>query len=150
MPNDWLPVPAYRQSRAGRCLPACVRMVLGYLGDWRDEDDLAGLLKSRTFGTRSSHVRLLETLGYTVTYGQTTLAQLREYLQNRIAPIVFLQTGALPYWHEDVYHAVVVIGITADQVHVLDPAFDSPQSVPLDAFLLAWSDFDYAFAIVTR
>ena len=32
MPDDWLPVPHYKQSADGQCLPACVRMVLAYLG----------------------------------------------------------------------------------------------------------------------
>lgn len=150
MPSGWRPVPAYKQSYPGRCLPACVRMVLAYYGDKREEDDLARLLQSRRFGTRASNVRRLEVIGYSVTYGQTTLAQLKDHLANNIPPIVFLQTGPLPYWEENVNHAVVLVGMTVDQAYVLDPAFDSVQSIPLDAFQLAWSDFDYTFAVVTK
>jgi ABC-type bacteriocin/lantibiotic exporter with double-glycine peptidase domain len=150
MPNDWLSVPALKQSRAGRCLPACVRMVLAYLGDERTENDLARVLKTRPFGTQASNVRLLASLGYTVTYGETSFTQLREFVQQGIPPIVFIQTGALGYWSENVNHAVVLIGCDDERATVLDPAFDEPQNVPINAFLLAWSDFDYRFAVVSK
>jgi hypothetical protein len=33
---------------------------------------------------------------------------------------------------------------------VNDPAFDSaPHPIPLDRFLLAWSEFDYEYAVIT-
>jgi hypothetical protein len=64
MPSDWLTIPHFKQSRDGRCLPACARMVLAYFND---------------------------------------------------------------------------------------PAFDdAPVSVPLQNFLLAWSEFDYEYAVIER
>jgi ABC-type bacteriocin/lantibiotic exporter with double-glycine peptidase domain len=150
MPNDWLSIPALKQSRAGRCLPACVRMVLAFLGDERSEDALARVLKTRPFDTQASNVRLLASYGYTVTYGETSFSQLREFVQEGIPPIVFIQTGALDYWSENVNHAVVLIGCDDDHVAILDPAFDAPQAVPITTFLLAWSDFDYRFAVISK
>jgi ABC-type bacteriocin/lantibiotic exporter with double-glycine peptidase domain len=150
MPNDWLPIQVHKQSRAGRCLPACVRMVLAHLGDDRSEDELARILKTRAFGTQASNVRLLESLGYKVSYGETSFTRLREFLDSGIPPIIFLQTGALEYWDENVNHAVVLTGLDGNRVVILDPAFDAPQTVPINTFLLAWSDFDYRFAVIAR
>ena len=36
-------------------------------------------------------------------------------------------------------------------IYVNDPAFDeAPQTIPLDYFLLAWSEFDHRFGVVRR
>lgn len=150
MPTDWLPVPHHKQSRSGACLQACARMLLSYLGQDLSEDRLGKLLDSRTFGTPARNIRRLETLGVTVAYGPANLSHLRALLQRGIPSIVFLQAGQLPYWKEDSYHAVVVVGMTADTIYLNDPAFDqAPQSCPLDGFSLAWSDFDYLHATIT-
>lgn len=150
MPSAWLPVPAHKQSRAGRCLPACARMVLDYLGDQRSEDDLARRLHTRTFGTPANNIQLLESLGYSVTFGKATLDQLQEYLTRNIPPIVFVQTGNLPYWQENVNHAIVLVGVDANEVAAIDPAFGSVQHMPVDNFLLAWLEFDDKCAVITK
>ena len=150
MPIDWLPVPALSQSRPGRCLPACARMILAYLGDDRTEDELARLLKSHPAGTASRNIRRLESWGYQVEYGQTSLARLHEYLTADLPPIIFVQTGSLNYWQENVNHAIVLVALTSEHATVIDPEFDLPQTVPLSHFLLAWSDFDYSFAVIKK
>lgn len=150
MLTDWLPVPHHKQSHAGACLQACARMVLGFLGRDLSEARLSRLLDARPFGTPARHIRRLESLGLSVTYGPTNLTHLRTLLLNETPPIVFLQAGQLPYWDENCFHAVVVVGLTADTVYLNDPAFDqAPQSAPLDDFILAWSDFDYLHATIT-
>lgn len=151
MPSDWLPVPHHRQSSVGACLPACARMVLNYLGLDVEETRLARLLRSRPFGTPAYHIRLLETLGVSVTFGPMSLPGLRAHLQDGVPCIVFLQTGELPEWEFSAYHAVVVVGLTEDTVYLHDPALeDAPRAAPLDDFMLAWSEFDYECAVVTR
>ena len=46
---------------------------------------------------------------------------------------------------------VVLIGMTGDTACVNDPAFDdAPQVIPLEHFLLAWSEFDYEYAVIQR
>ena len=56
MPNVLLPAPHFRQSRDGACLPACVRVVLAYWGDLRDEAGLARQLGTKRHGTPVSAV----------------------------------------------------------------------------------------------
>lgn len=103
------------------------------------------------YGTPASRVRRFSSLGYQVTYEQTTLDQLRVYLDRQVPCIVFLRTGGLPYWDEDVPHAVVLAGIESTTVYLHDPAMDSgPMLVDLEAFLLAWSEMAYYCATIER
>jgi len=149
MPNDWLPVPHYKQGAEGRCLPACARLVLAYLGHHLPEEQVAQVLRSYPFGTPASNVRYLESLGVSVTFGQASLARLRNWLQDRIPCIVFVQAGDLPYSASEGFHAVVVVGMDEHMAYLHDPASDTaPQIVSLDHFLLAWSEFDYAYAVI--
>jgi ABC-type bacteriocin/lantibiotic exporter with double-glycine peptidase domain len=151
MPTALLPIPHHEQSQSGACLPACARMVLGYLGEDVTEAYLAQVMGSYWYGTPASRVRRLSSLGYQVTYEQTTLDQLRVYLDRQVPCIVFLRTGGLPYWDEDVPHAVVLAGIEDTTVYLHDPAMDSgPTIVDLEAFLLAWSEMAYYCATIER
>lgn len=151
MPGDWLPVPHYKQSADGQCLPACVRMVLAYLGRDLTKAQIAKVLHSYPFGTPAPNVRFLESLGLSVTFGQMSLSRLRAYLQNDVPCIVFVQAGDLPYSGAEGFHAVVVAGLGEHIVYINDPAFDAgPQSVPLDHFMLAWSEFEYECAIIMK
>ena len=149
MPSDWLLVPHYRQSKPGTCLPACVRMVLAYLGRAVSESEVARLLGSKSFGTPAFHVRRLREWGYEVIDEIGSLALLRARIEARQPCIVFVRTEALPYWSEDVAHALVVVGLAPHICAVNDPGVDQwPVEVPLEAFLLAWSEFDYRYVVV--
>lgn len=46
MPNDWLPVPHYKQITDDWCLPACMRMVQAHLGRDLTEAEVARALCS--------------------------------------------------------------------------------------------------------
>ena len=75
---------------------------------------------------------------------------LLQALSSGVPPIVLLLTTNLTYWDRETAHAVVVIGIDDDTVTVNDPAFSaSSQRVPRNEFLLAWSDFDYLYALIS-
>ena len=61
-----------------------------------------------------------------------------------------MQTGQLPYWTEDVPHAVVVIGMSGSEVYLNDPAVvQAPLAVPLGDFDLAWLERDELYAVIT-
>jgi ABC-type bacteriocin/lantibiotic exporter with double-glycine peptidase domain len=126
-------------------------MVLAYLGQEMDEAQLAQTLKTRSFGAPTDNIRLLNKLGYTVLFEQGSEFDLRHWLRQGSPCIVFLKTGALPYWNVEHAHAVVLVGLSSDTAYVNDPAIENaPQSIPLDHFLLAWSEFDYEYAVITR
>lgn len=68
-----------------------------------------------------------------------------------LPPIAFLKTGDLPYWLANTSPAVVVIGYDDDTVFLNDPMFDeAPQCVDWNSFLLAWSEQDYFFALISN
>jgi uncharacterized protein YvpB len=69
----------------------------------------------------------------------------------RLPCIIFLKTEILPHWQIEDAHAVVLVGLADETVYINDPAFDgAPVSVPLQNFLLAWSEFDYEYAVIER
>lgn len=149
MPKIWLDVPHRTQSKEAGCLPACAEMVLASFGHSMDQKDLARLLGTSWLGTPSSNIRRLTTLGYVVTYGETSLEEVATYLGQEIPVVAFVRTGDLPYWQTDTAHAVVVAGIDEYQVYVNDPCVaEAPQPVPKLAFLLAWARQDYTFAAI--
>ena len=70
-------------------------------------------------------------------------------IARHIPVIIFLRTGALPGWTEDVAHAVVLTGLTVDLAYIHDPMSDTgPTPIDLNALLLAWSDMDYYCATI--
>jgi ABC-type bacteriocin/lantibiotic exporter with double-glycine peptidase domain len=124
-------------------------MILEFLGHSFSEAELAQLLGTKSFGTPGPNLIRLEKVGFSVVYRLGTLSTIRGYIQKGMPCLVFVQTGDLPYWDEDTAHAVVVVGIDDENLYINDPAFDiAPQAVPLDYFLLAWSELDHRYAVI--
>jgi ABC-type bacteriocin/lantibiotic exporter with double-glycine peptidase domain len=124
-------------------------MVLEFYGYPISEAKLGRRLGTQAFGTPAPNLSRLERLGFTVFYESITLATLRANLEAGIPCLVFVLTGDLPYWNENAAHVMVAIGIDDEAIYVNDPAFDkAPQTIPLDYFLLAWSEFDHRCAII--
>lgn len=99
MRNVLLPVPHFEQSRDGACLPACVRMVLAYWGDARQEEEIAALLGTRSFGTPISSAARLSTWDYDVTVvDQISQSMLEKLLGDSKPVIARVWTEMLDYW----------------------------------------------------
>jgi ABC-type bacteriocin/lantibiotic exporter with double-glycine peptidase domain len=146
----WLNVPHLRQSEAGWCLPACVAMVAAYWRQPLTQADIAHWLGTRGVGTPASHIERLAQRGFEVFYRTGSLAELEVWLGQDTPCILFLRTRELPYWEVDTPHAVVLVGLEADQAYLLDPAVDTaPIEVSSGDLLLAWSYFEYTYAVVT-
>lgn len=149
MPTNLLNVPHYEQAQASSCLPACARMILAYWQYKADESELATLFGTQYFGTPAPNIHRLAQLNFLVTYESGRLSLIKNHLDEKIPCLVFVQTDILPYWDEDVAHAVVAIGMDETTIFVNDPAFkNAPQAIPIDYFLLAWSEFDYRYAVI--
>jgi len=150
MPTISLNVPLLPQSDRADCLPACVEMVLAFFGQQVKRDWLRRVLESSDLGTPGFKVLNLRRHGYDVTYAAATDERaLTQALAASVPPIALLRTTHLPYWKHETAHAVVVIAADDEQVTLNDPAFaDAPQTVSRDAFMLAWSDFDYLYAVI--
>jgi len=151
MPSVSLPVPHSEQSRDGACLPACVRMVLAYLGDDRSEAEIALLLGTKTYGTPISRVVRLRTWGYLGDIGSLSQQELVSHLDRNTPVIARVWTGFLAYWSQATAHVVVIVGYNERQVLINDPGMPhAPVSVVWDEFLMAWAEFDETSVVIHR
>ena len=115
-----LPVPHYKQQQASDCLAAPRR-----------------------------NIQRLARLGFDVIYREASLSIMADYLQAGHPIIAFVDTAELAYWTQPTNHAVVVIGLDAEDVILNDPAFASaPVRVSHAEFDLAWLYNDNVCAIV--
>lgn len=146
-----LSLPHFRQSAAGYCLSACVRMVLAHLGLERSEDDISRILGAQPFGTPSFAVRRLVAWGLDVVYRGWTIPQLLKVLDAERPIILFVRTGFLDHWQEDVAHAIVVVGAEEGQRFWLhDPTLSTgPVVASWNGVLAAWAEFGYRGATIS-
>jgi ABC-type bacteriocin/lantibiotic exporter with double-glycine peptidase domain len=145
----WLNVPHLRQVELGWCLPACVAMVTAYWQHPLLQADVARWLGTRGVGTPSSRIQRLTQHGLEVIYRTGSLEELATWINQGVPCILFLRTGELPYWQVDTPHAVVLAGLEANSAYLFDPAVETaPIAVPLDDLMLAWSHFDYTYAVL--
>ena len=136
---SWLPVPHREQVQDADCLPACVAMILEYLGRPLAYDDLLHLLDTTPYGTITRNVLRLTRTGFSVIYREGTLAELRALLDHGQPVIALIKTGELPYWSYNTLHAIVLVGYDETHVYANDPHFAlSPQVIPIGDFELAW------------
>lgn len=147
-----LPVEHVWQARSGECLPACVAMILGYQQVRLPYAVVRRMLGIVTdVGTPAPNVRRLVQYGFDVVYRRGTLRTLHDLLLANTPPIVFVKTRDLPYWDENVDHAVVVVGMDGRRILLNDPAFaEAPIEAPLGDFDLAWLERDEMYAVITH
>lgn len=151
MPAILLPVEHFSQSDDGYCLPACAQMVLQYYGRRLSEQYFVDLFQATApAGAIFSYGMRLERLGYRVTFGSLTEAELRSTLNRGIPLICRLWTVMLDHWMgEETPHVAVVVGYDERYVYLNDPAFPTaPQPVLWDGFLAAWVEYDQMAAII--
>ncbi len=148
MPRCLLNVPLHKMEQPADCLAACVAMLLDFAGHAVDYPALLHLLGTGPIGTPARRVKRLSRWGWRVEYGEGTLTGIKATVNAGRPVIVLLRTRELPYWQGlDLYHAVVVVGYDERHILVNDPAFDqSPLSVPIGDFELAWLEMSYRYA----
>ena len=81
-----LPVPHYRQSKEGYCLPACARMVLAYLGIERTEAEISQLLGTRGIGTPGFAIQRLTAWGVRVDASRSSVRNALGHYQSYFLP----------------------------------------------------------------
>ena len=152
MPVTSLPIEHYSQEEDAGCLAACTQMVLANLGVTLSQAKLNQLFDLTPLGVPLSRLIRLEQHGIKVDIHRNgTLADLAQAINKNIPPIIFIRTSQLSYWHEDTQHALVVCGYDDTHFLVNDPAFsDAHQTVLADELMLAWDEFDNAYALLTH
>lgn len=138
------------QRQQADCLVACTAMVLRYLHIPFDYNQLLQRFGTTSAGTPFSRIDWLKEWRLTVVRGEGNLEILAEYLDLGLPVIVAVQTWPFAHWQtQDTEHTVVVVGIEQGNVAINDPAVDqAPQVVNQPAFLAAWGDRDYEFAVI--
>jgi ABC-type bacteriocin/lantibiotic exporter with double-glycine peptidase domain len=150
--SDPISLRHFQQSAEGYCLPACGQMVLNYLGLKLSENAIAETLGTQEFGTPSFAVQHLTAFNVRVDYHEWSIPQLLIAIQSGQPVIVFVRTGFLDYWTEDLAHAVVIVGATESQnFSVHDPALATgPTTVSWNGLLAAWAEFSYRGATISK
>src|SRR5262245_46032996 len=136
-----LPVPHFKQETAYTCLPACVRMVLAYLGQDFSEQFLAAALRTAPgWGTLPEDTEdALTKLDYSVRWFENaTIERLEQLLANNFPVISLLRAADLPHGRSGL-HAVVAINIDERTITCLDPTLENELEVDLQTFLHIWS-----------
>jgi ABC-type bacteriocin/lantibiotic exporter with double-glycine peptidase domain len=145
-----LPLSNVRQRQQADCLVACAAMVLQYLYIPFDYDRLLNRFGTISAGTPFSRIDWLKDWRLTVVRGEGNLAVLSDHLEIGLPVIVAVRTWAFPHWQKrDTEHAVVVVGIDQSHIYLNDPVVDeAPKKVAHYAFLAAWGDRDYEYAVI--
>ena len=134
-------VPHFRQETPHTCLPACVRMVLAYLGNIQPERKLTIAFQTTPgWGTLPEHVEpALTTWGYQVRWFENaTLERLEQLHANNFPVIALLRAVDLSHGLGGL-HAVVIVDIDEQSVICLDPVLDHELKLDLAEFLRIWS-----------
>ena len=140
------------QSEEFGCLAACAAMVLRVVGISVSQPELNRLLDLRTGGVPYSRLQRLAKYQVNVSLLPGLETDLQRAIDRQNPPIIFVHTSQLrTYWTLSTRHAIVVSGYDDTNFYVNDPAFaDAPKQVPIDELMLAWLEFDYMYALITR
>jgi hypothetical protein len=149
-----LSIPHHPQIEDGFCLPACAQMALAHLGIVRAQPELGRLLKVRPgFGTPAPNIPNLRSRQIEAVYHLNgTWDDLRSWLAQQLPVIACVEAGELPHWKGvQAQHAVLVVGLDEQDVHLHDPALDhGPVAVPVGDFWLAWDAMEGRYAVLTK
>lgn len=142
----------HRQQRfEADCLVACAAMVLEYLGIHCSDEWISRLLGTSEIGTPFSNMDRLEAaLGLMIERDEwATLMTFESFLETGLPIIVAVDSDAPDQWPYDQNHAVVVVGFSAAEVYVNNPAaVAAPEIVDVNTFLWAWSRREYAYTVI--
>ena len=137
-----------QQSQAD-CLVVCAAMLLDGVGKPAPTRTIAAILGTMPFGTPFFHVANLRRLGVNAESRQGSPDSLQALVAGATPAIVWIQTGQLPYWRDNVDHAVVVVDMDETTVRLHDPDLPhGPTAVQRADFELAWLDADEWLAII--
>ncbi len=145
-----LSVPHYQQSMPYTCLPACVRMVLAFRGQYHTETELAQAFNTvPLLGTLPENVVSgLEEMGYhALWFENASLDRMRALFDHGWPIIALLRAADSPHDTAGL-HAVVVTGLAGEEITFLDPARTSQTTMRESHFIQAWSKLDHQGIVV--
>lgn len=152
MPPNFISLAHVEQGVDADCLPACVDMVLSYIGRRKPRWRLHRILKTNLdVGTPFHNIRHLNKLDVTVRYYErTTFQAIKVELDQHNPCIVPVLANEFPHWgNEIVRHAVVIVGMDKQTVWIHDPATPiAPLPISIGEFDLAWFGMNERLAVI--
>src|SRR6266446_7884128 len=130
--------PFHKQETRYSCVPACLRMVLGSFAVDLSESALRIRCDCTPYGTDAlMAVDAARTLGFTRTVKCTlALEALKTLMTDGYCPIVFVDLYPIDGVAD--IHAMVVIGMSEQEIVVLDP-LQGERRLLIDVFTAAWA-----------
>lgn len=124
------------------CLPACICMILDFLGSSVDYGELLRLCKTDRYGTTLMEAaEALEKLGFSVSARNLSLSDLTKHVKGGKPVIALVDSYYFPWGRVHFGHAVVVVGVDEENLMVLDPSAGE-KGCPFSVFLSAWRLFN--------
>lgn len=132
-------LPTIQQEKTYTCLPACLRIVLRYLGTSLTEEDIANACNTTKAGTTlDDAIHAVHLLGFNATRIQNaTLEDLIHYLNYNEPVIVLVGVEHLPYGDFGT-HVITVCGFEGDEIIYIDTALGQKVRLDVMTFLRAW------------
>lgn len=127
-------------------------MMLAHSAVLLSESEVAKVLEAKSYGAPSFAIKKLRKLGFTVNYREWSITEVTTALAGNKPVLVFVRTGFLEYWHEDVAHALIIVGIESERQFWVNGTArkEAPLAVSWDGLLAAWGEFGYRGATVSR
>lgn len=146
--NKILPIKLFQETLgAGMCGPASLKIVLGYFGLEKSENELAKLCEvKKDLGTDDRGIkRAAESLGFKVKIKNgSNFKDIEKWLDKKIPVIVNWFTRGRKDYDDDAVsdgHYSVVCGLDDEDIYLQDPEIGDIRKISRDDFLTVWFDF---------
>ena len=143
-----LPVKSFQETlHKGYCGPASLKIMLGYYGVEKTEEELVRLTGADEKGEASDAdiKRVAEHFGFCVeVQNEATFSDIEGWLARRVPVIVdWFTRGRADYSDSEVAdgHYSVVAGLDDDFIYLQDPEIGGLRTIARDDFLKVWFDF---------
>jgi ABC-type bacteriocin/lantibiotic exporter with double-glycine peptidase domain len=133
-------LPCLHQEQDFSCVPACIRILLHYIGTDYPEAKISAVCKTTELGTdQDEAAQGVTLLGFkAVMLENAAFDDLVRFVLKFQPVIAFVSVKHLPYGGQSGVHAVVVNGVEMNRVSFIDPARGEEITVEKDTFLKAW------------
>jgi ABC-type bacteriocin/lantibiotic exporter with double-glycine peptidase domain len=141
--RQMITVPYYKQEKPYSCGPACLRMVLEYLGLKFTENELIQICGTTRLGTAYFRIgEVAESLNFEAeTFSQIEREGLDRLLEE--GPVIALMDPSKLYGGiSGIGHFVVIIGKEERQVVYHNPIMGEALKINAERFFQAWQEFD--------
>ena len=136
-------VPYFKQEKSTTCGPACLKMILAFMGMNYSENELETICETGWLGnTCEEIVEGAKKLGFkSEVLENIDIEELKQLLESNYPIIALLSPSILYGGIVGFGHFVVIIGFDELKVYYHDPAFEKDLGKPIDVFFEAWEKY---------